>query len=484
MFSILPALVSLLFLAYGSYVLHSRGANRASLTFFLVCATTSLWQAAWSLLFQTDASALALILARFGYVPILFLPTTLYHFITELTRQPGEGRWVMTSYGLAAVLSVFTVSTDWFVSGLHAYFFGYYPRAGWLHPLHLLQTAVVMLRGLYLLYRRQQAAMSTERARLRYCLVSVLIYFSAAIDYLCNYGYEFYPPGVLSLAASLGLIAQAMVQHNLLADPMAAAASIAHEMRTPLATIRSQSRLLAKSLPELIAGYQSLTQQRAHQPRLNAEQLQYLGGLAQHIEQEVSRSNFIVDMLLASATAENFRRDEFRNYSIKACVDEALSCYPFEEGMRERVSAQVRHDFRFHGSDVLLIYVLYNLLKNSLHAIRTGSLGQGTVEVECFSLARHNWLVVTDTGPGIAADVLPHVFEPYYTTRRQGGGAGMGLAFCQRVLSAFGGAIRCESVPGRFTRFSLTFPPCVPQGTPVTAVEVCAPLAGEQARRA
>jgi hypothetical protein len=72
-----------------------------------------------------------------------------------------------------------------------------------LHPLHLL-TVLVVGRGLWLLYRRQRMAVSTERTRLRYCLVSLLIYFFASVDYLCNYGVQFYPPGVLFVATSLG----------------------------------------------------------------------------------------------------------------------------------------------------------------------------------------------------------------------------------------------------------------------------------------
>lgn len=455
MYSILPGLVSLLFLGYGAYVLNSRGVNRVSMTFFLVCFTTFLWQAAWAVLFQVDDPALALTIARLGYLPILFLPTTLYHFITELTGHRSEKPLVHGSYALAGALAVMIATTDWFIAGMYTYFFGHYPQAGWLHPLHLVQTVVVVTRGLYLLYRRQQVALSTEKARLRYCLVSILIYFGAAVDYLCNYGVELYPPGVIFIATSLGLIAQAMVRHNLLADPIATAASIAHEVRTPLATIRSQSRVLARSLPELIAGYK-----RSQAPGLNAQQLEYLGEIAQHIEAEVSRSNFIVDMLLASARAGSLQRDGFAVHSVKRCVDEALACYPFSERERERVSVAIRDDFRFFGSDTLLVYVLYNLLKNALQALK--GAGRGTVLIECHAGTSQNLLVVTDTGLGIAADVLPHVFDPFYTTRHSGGGTGMGLAFCHKVITAFGGTIGCESEKGAFTRFTVGFPTQLP----------------------
>lgn len=448
MHSLLPAVVSMLFLCYGGYVLHSRGVSRISLTFFLLCITTFSWQFTWAILFQMHDAHVALSLAKLGYLLILFLPTTLYHFIAELTAQHGERRWVALSYLAASLLGLLLLTTDGLVDGLHVYFFGFYPKAGLWHPLHLLQTALVVGRGLWLLYRRQQQAVSTEKTRLRYCLVSLLIYFFASVDYLCNYGVQFYPPGVLFVATSLGLIAQAMVRHNLLADPLEVAATIAHEMRTPLATIRNQSRMLTRSLPELLAGYQSALAHGLVPPGLSAPQLQYLSGLGQHIEQEIIRSNFIVDMMLASARAGSLNRAEFANYSAKKCVDEALASYPFENAMRDKVRVRGNNDFTFFGSDVLLVYVLYNLFKNALHAIKVA--GRGEVEI----LLEDRKLVVTDTGSGIPDDVLPHVFEPFYST----GGTGIGLAFCQRVITAFGGNIRCESQAGRYTCFSISLP--------------------------
>jgi signal transduction histidine kinase len=448
MHSLLPAVVSLLFLCYGAHVLHSRGVNRISLTFFLLCSTTFCWQFTWAILFQMEDEGAALSLAKLGYLMILFLPTTLYHFIAELTAQRGEGRWVALSYAVAGLLGLLLLTSDWLVAGLYRYFFGFYPRAGLLHPLHLLQTALVVGRGLWLLYRRQHVALSTERTRLRYCLVSLLIYFFASVDYLCNYGVQFYPPGVLFVATSLGLIAQAMVRYNLLADPLEVAATIAHEMRTPLATIRNQSRILSRCLPDLLAGYQRAVEAQLVTPSLSLAQLQYLHQINQYIENEISRSNFIVDMMLASARAGSLVRSDFANYSIKKCVDEALASYPFETTMREKVRVRGTEDFTFFGSDVLLVYVLYNLFKNALHAIKAA--GRGEVEIRLTG----RQLMITDTGSGIPDDILPHVFEPFYST----GGTGMGLAFCRKVITAFGGNIQCESQAGKYTRFALSFP--------------------------
>jgi len=456
MFSILPAMVSLLFLAYGAHVLRSRGLSRISLSFFLICVTTFCWQFTWAVLFQTQNAHAAMMLVKFGYLPILFIPTTLYHFIVELTGRHDERRRVIASYALSAALGVTMLGSDSLVAGLYPYFFGFYPKAGWLHPVHLLQTLTVVSRGLVLLYQRQQVAVSTEKTRLRYCLISVLIYFFAAVDYLCNYGVEFYPPGVLFIATSLGLIAQAIVRHDLLADPLQIAATIAHEMRTPLTTIRNQSRVLAKGLPELLEGYRLAVENGLHMPLMRPEMLSYLDKLPSHIDVEVVRSTFIVDMMLATARNGALDHAHFSAHSVKQCVDEALARYPFDHDMRNKVAVTRQDDFSFHGCDVLLVYVLYNLLKNALHAIQ--SAGYGEIEIAFYAIGNKNVLTVSDSGPGIPEHVRPQIFDPFYTTRSSRGGTGMGLAFCKRVLTSFSGTIRCESQPGRHTCFSLEFP--------------------------
>ena len=70
-------------------------------------------------------------------------------------------------------------------------------------------------------------------------------------------------------------------------------------------------------------------------------------------------------------------------------------------------------------------------------------------------------LHVTDSGPGMKADVLKQVFDPFFTTKPQGKGTGLGLAICQRIVSSAGGLIRIESRPGSGTRVSLIFPAAV-----------------------
>jgi two-component system, CAI-1 autoinducer sensor kinase/phosphatase CqsS len=454
MFSVLPAIVSALFLGYGLYVVAEKGFNRVSTSFFVLCVTTFSWQGLWAVLFQVHDPELARVLVKAGYLLILFLPTSLYQFLAEISQRKGERRLILLSYGFAGVLGMFDVGTDMFVNGYYHYFFGYYPKAGWLHPLHVLQTVVVVNRGLYITFRQQQQAPQGRKQQLRLCLASVLIYFFAAIDYLCNYGVEFYPPGVVFIAISLGLIAVAVTRYDLM-SPATVAATVAHEMRTPLASIRMQAEALEQFLPDLQKGYELAVAHGLCEPAFHPAASKRLADLSRGISHQVDRSNAVIDMMLASARMEQIDTASFAVYSAADCVAEALETYPFGKGERDRVSVAIAGDFPFHGSNSLFIYVIFNLLKNSLYALKVA--GKGDIRITVSAGSDRHTVMFTDTGSGIPAATVPKIFDAFFTTKKSGG-AGIGLAFCKRVIASFGGAMRCESVEGEYTTFALELP--------------------------
>ncbi|MCH8542232.1 MAG: hypothetical protein LAT61_01555 [Alcanivorax sp.] len=234
MYSLFPAIIAVLFLGYGLYVVKQRGSTPITRSFFVLCFTTFMWQATWAVMFQVSDPDVALRLAHVGYFMILFLPTSLYHFLVAITGREQERRFVFLSYAVAAVLAVLLFTTPWIVSGTFDYFFGPYPEAGLLHPLHVLQTCVVVLRGLYITWRAQAEAAPRQRIRLRYCVASLLIYLFAAVDYLCNYGMEFYPPGVFLIFISLGLLTLATVRYQLMDVSVAISQGLARLMTLSL----------------------------------------------------------------------------------------------------------------------------------------------------------------------------------------------------------------------------------------------------------
>ncbi|MEA9550225.1 hypothetical protein VC153_26265, partial [Escherichia coli] len=88
-------------------------------------------------------------LAKAGWVAILVLPTTLYHFATEVAEYPEQQRWLITSYALDAVLIVFLLSSDLVITGVQHFHFGFYPKAGPLEAVHIAQTLALVSRSMW-----------------------------------------------------------------------------------------------------------------------------------------------------------------------------------------------------------------------------------------------------------------------------------------------------------------------------------------------
>ena len=102
--------------------------------------------------------------------------------------------------------------------------------------------------------------------------------------------------------------------------------------------------------------------------------------------------------------------------------------------------------------------VLVNLVENAREGLAaSGRTGGEEIEVGARRIEAGRVLLwVSDRGPGVPASDLPHVFEPYFTTKRTG--TGLGLAIARKVVEALGGAIRLESRGGEGTRVEIELP--------------------------
>jgi two-component system NtrC family sensor kinase len=106
------------------------------------------------------------------------------------------------------------------------------------------------------------------------------------------------------------------------------------------------------------------------------------------------------------------------------------------------------------GDPQPLKQVLINLFFNAVDAMPAG----GTLTVRAATEdASHLTIAVSDTGQGIHPETLPHIFRPFFTTKKKGG-TGLGLSVCERIIKAHGGTIRVESSLESGTTFFLEFP--------------------------
>lgn len=450
MHSLLPALVSGLFLGYGLYVLSSRGFNRISLSFLALCVGTASWQGVWAVLFQTPDPQLADRLIRAGYLVIIFLPTCLYHFVVEVLGVRGEQRWLRASYAAAVVLAVLNLTSDLFVAGHHQYFFGFYPKAGPLHWVHVVQAGVVVGRGIWLCHRIAKAGTGERSRRTRLLGLALLIYLMAAVDYLCNYGVAMYPPGVGFITVSLILMG---ISRFHLTTPAMVAAAVAHELRTPLASLGMKAQWLADHLAQ---------QERKGtaadiEPCIDADAEDARSGaaMARSIIQQVERAQVVINLTLASSRMDRLDPSTFGTQSMAACMLEAVGSYPFRGTEREQITLCVERDFEFRGADTLMIYVIYNLVRNALQAVH--NTPGGAIRIRIWRDLQHGCLEISDNGCGIPSEDLPYIFDAFFSTRGFHG-AGLGLPFCNNVIKSFSGRIDCRSTKGQGTAVGVRLP--------------------------
>lgn len=455
MYSIVPACVAILFLIFGVYVVHAKGLNRVTTAFLVLCITTFFWQFVWAVLFQTTDERFAQMLIKLGWLLILFLPTSLFHFLVEITGRQDVRKKVNFSYLISFFLAATHVTTNLIVDGHYTYSWGYYPKAGTFHFLHVTQTTIVVLYGLYISYQKQKMVQAGERTKLQYCTAALLIYSLSAVDYLCNYGLNFYPPGVIFNAVGLGIIALATVKYHAMDDSRMMAASLAHEMRTPLATLNIQSKILGEYLPELIRVYQKSQREGQVENPIDDYILEGLSDSARILEKEIKNANHAIDVLMALTTADYLNEKDFQHFSMKECVEIAISRAPYNSRLKEIILLHIKSDFIVLASKEFLIFVLINLINNSIDALK--NCPNGRIRISVISDSLGNRIEFLDDGEGIESDVLPHIFDRFFTTKHRGINSGVGLAFCKNVMESFGGSIVCRSERGKYTQFTLTF---------------------------
>jgi PAS domain S-box-containing protein len=138
-------------------------------------------------------------------------------------------------------------------------------------------------------------------------------------------------------------------------------------------------------------------------------------------------------------------------------------------GTRGRVTVQVDPGLRVQLDETRLGQVLVNLLLNAAQAIPAGPREREVVAISASGAGAEVLIEVRDVGSGMSAEVLAHIFEPFYTTKPIGVGTGLGLAICHGIVTAAGGRITAESSVGVGTTFRISLPAAQPHPAPVVA---------------
>jgi len=103
-----------------------------------------------------------------------------------------------------------------------------------------------------------------------------------------------------------------------------------------------------------------------------------------------------------------------------------------------------------------LNHMFMNIIINAAQAME----GKGKLTLKTCKAQHGNWIniEISDTGPGIPEDVLPHIFDHFFTTKEEGKGTGLGLSMVYSIVENHGGKIIAKSTPGQGTTFIIEFP--------------------------
>jgi len=293
---------------------------------------------------------------------------------------------------------------------------------------------------------------------------------SSAVEAMKRGAYDFLPkpftPEEFRLIVRRGAEKRALVletlalrrERELLRDHFAAIVS--HEFKAPLAAIQQNLYVLERELAAVASD-----DQRARLGRVKAR----VADLLQLIDTWRRGS---VDLEAVKA--------RFAPVAVRVPVDKAVESLAGHAARKSvTLTATVPDPSPMvWGDQATLTEVLVNIVGNAVKYSREGGQVSVAVTVEGDDVR----IAVVDSGIGIAAEDLPHVFEAFYTAQSGAAGergSGLGLPVSRRIVEAHGGAVTVRSTPGTGSTFVITLP-ALGEGDPGTPGRDAAPAAAAQ----
>jgi signal transduction histidine kinase len=230
----------------------------------------------------------------------------------------------------------------------------------------------------------------------------------------------------------LTLIRERMLESDRLAAMSSMAEGLAHEIRNPLVSIGGFARRISK-------------------------QVQPEDSLKQYVDVIVDEVGRLEKILRQMFDYTGDALGYFQEHEINKLVEDALTLIHRD---LESYHIQVKKEYAelppVYCDDRQIKLVFYNIFQNDQQAMENG----GTLTVRTFPLEKSDGLYaaisVSDTGGGIAPELVYNIFNPFFTTKEQG--TGLGLSIAQRIVSRHYGDIEINNELGRGITFTVTLP--------------------------
>ncbi|MDD5020904.1 MAG: ATP-binding protein [Endomicrobiaceae bacterium] len=217
-YALLPTITSVLFLFLGFFVFFKNKKANINRAYLIICLAVFFWLFPFSLMYWTADPKKAYIFAKIGFLGVLILPVGIFHMIVTFLKHKYE-KIVKILYAFSTGAWVIGFFTNYFYSGIKICFWGFYPKAGNLYFLILVQFTVVIAIAMILLLKNlnNPKFSAIKQQQLKYLLVAFSIAFLGSGDYITKFNsIEIYPFGYILTLIFLAIISLSIVKTNLM----------------------------------------------------------------------------------------------------------------------------------------------------------------------------------------------------------------------------------------------------------------------------
>jgi signal transduction histidine kinase len=227
------------------------------------------------------------------------------------------------------------------------------------------------------------------------------------------------------------------------------AASVAHEINNPLAILVSNLEFASEQVDGLLAGTSG-----GSVSGLLTERLRALAAPLRDAHEAAERVRLIARDLKVFSRSDG--ADSRGPVDIHSMLESAIRMASNEIRHRARLTRDYTEVAAVNGNESRLGQVFLNLIVNAAQAIPEGNAANNEIRIVTRMEGLDRVAIeFHDTGSGIAADAIPHIFDAFFTTKAATAGTGLGLAICRRIVTEHHGEISVKSRAGSSTVFRI-----------------------------
>jgi PAS domain S-box-containing protein len=204
-------------LLLGLAVLARERMSLVSASFFVMTLTISIWLFCFSIVYSTTNEQVALWWMKASYLGVpLIAPATYQFAITVLRLYRRYRYYVWAAWLVSTAWSAIAVTTDWLFGDTYRFWWGYYPRFGWVGLLFIGCFFTLLIANMvYFRHEYQAAPPGTHKQRVKWFMMAFAIGYIGAVDFVACYGLPIYPFGYAAIAGFLVVAARTIWLYRL-----------------------------------------------------------------------------------------------------------------------------------------------------------------------------------------------------------------------------------------------------------------------------